>query len=123
MKNLQNYLVEDGEAKLNVFKKYMLVESVMNFQNLFTAKAVEWNKEVVTHWDYYDTGETFFIIPSEEKKYTAATCWSEVETDRITFGVSLSIYCLNHMAWIIDAQAPKTEMWQKEIRNFILYQA
>lgn len=117
-KSLENYFVPDGEAKLNLYKKYMNNFSIHNFQNLISAKAIEWNKENIPHWDFYDTGETFFIIPSEEKIYTANTCYNSVETDRITFGVALSIYCINHMAWIIDAQAPKTKEWQKEIENF-----
>jgi hypothetical protein len=118
MKNLQDYLVQDGEQKLNLFSKYMIVNSVMPFQEFFRQKGIEWSNEEISLWDFYDTGETFFIIPNEEKTYRAKTAYDFVEADRITFGVSLSIYCINHMAWIIDAQAPKNEMWQKEIQNF-----
>lgn len=102
MKNLQNYLVEEGEAKLKVLPTYMDINFVVPFQEFVYQKSIEWNKEAIGLWNFYDIGQTFLMIPNEEKIYTAKTCWSEVETDALTFGVSISIYCLNIFAWILS---------------------
>ena len=121
MKNLQDYLVQDGQEQMSVLGKHMDVNLIQPFINFIFAKSVEWNGEAITEWDFYEIGYSFIMIPKEEKIYRAKTAYEFVETDRITFGVALSIYCINHMAWMVSAQLEeeKDVVWKSRLESAV----